>query len=135
MTAVYILREDADWVQFPAPRHNMDFKEYQKLSRRTAKYPNIGKNETDNFLYPVLGLLGESGEVAEKVKKLFRDDQGILSEERKENIKKELGDVLWYLSQIATDFNLDLDDIAKDNIEKLYSRLERDKIKGDGDNR
>lgn len=113
----------------------MDFQEYQKLSRRTAKYPNIGKKEEDNFLYPVLGLLGESGEVAEKVKKLFRDDAGVLSEERKEMIKKELGDVLWYLSQIATDFKLDLDEIARNNIEKLYSRLERDKIQGDGDNR
>lgn len=127
--------EDLIPVRIWAPRINMDFQEYQKLSRRTAKYPNIGKKEEDNFLYPVLGLLGESGEVAEKVKKLFRDDAGVLSEERKENIKKELGDVLWYLSQIATDFHLDLDDIAKDNIEKLYSRLERDKIQGDGDNR
>lgn len=104
----------------------MDFQEYQKLSRRTASYPNIGKKEEDNFLYPVLGLLGKSGEVVEKVKKLFRDDKGVLTQERKEMLKKELGDVLWYLVQIVTELGLDLDDIAKENIEKLYSRLERE---------
>jgi len=113
----------------------MEFKEYQKLSRRTASYPNIGKKEEDKFLYPVLGLLGESGEVAEKIKKLFRDEEGVLNQERKESVKKELGDVLWYLTQIATELNLDLEDIAKENIDKLYSRLERGKLKGEGDER
>lgn len=113
----------------------MDFNEYQKVSRRTAKYPNLGKKKEDNFLYPVLGLLGEAGEVAEKVKKMYRDDNGVLTPERKDLIKKELGDVLWYLAQIATELEMELDDVAKTNIEKLSSRLDRDKILGDGDER
>ena len=113
----------------------MDFNEYQKISRRTAKYPNLGKKKEDNFLYPVLGLLGEAGEVAEKVKKLFRDDNGNLTSERKELIKKELGDVLWYLAQIATDLDIELDDVVKTNLEKLASRQDRDVLLGDGDER
>ncbi|PIS40128.1 MAG: hypothetical protein COT32_01400 [Candidatus Nealsonbacteria bacterium CG08_land_8_20_14_0_20_36_22] len=113
----------------------MDFKEYQKLSKRTANYPNIGTKKEDAFLYPILGLAGESGEVVEKIKKIFRDDKGVLKEERKEMIKKELGDVLWYLAQVATELNLSLDDIAKSNIKKLSSRLIRGKISGNGDER
>lgn len=109
----------------------MDFKEYQKESRLTAKYPNIG----GNFVYPTLGLVGESGEVAEKVKKIFRDQSGIVTEEVKENIKKELGDVLWYLSQLATEFEMDLDEVASFNIKKLQGRVERGTINGNGDNR
>ncbi len=113
----------------------MDFNEYQKISRRTAEYPNIGSKKEDNFLYPLLGLLGETGEVAEKVKKLFRDDKGNLTAERKELIKKELGDVLWYLAQVSTDLGLELEDIAKSNLEKLNSRQKRDLLHGDGDER
>jgi NTP pyrophosphatase (non-canonical NTP hydrolase) len=109
----------------------MDFAEYQKKSRKTALYPEVGKN----FVYPTLGLSGEAGEVAEKIKKIIRDKNGIVDDEVREKIKKELGDVLWYVSQLATELNLQLDDIAESNIEKLYSRLERGKIKGDGDNR
>lgn len=109
----------------------MNFEEYQKLSRKTAIYPNKDKN----FIYPTLGLAGESGEVAEKVKKVIRDNNGIFNEERRGELKKELGDVLWYLSQIATELNLSLDEVALFNIEKLSSRQERDKISGSGDNR
>lgn len=109
----------------------MDFKTYQKETRRTAFYPKI----IAGFVYPTLGLVGEAGEVAEKIKKIFRDDDGILTDERKDLIKKELGDVLWYLSQIATEMELDLEDIAQSNLTKLLSRLERDKLTGDGDNR
>ncbi|MBU0614101.1 nucleoside triphosphate pyrophosphohydrolase family protein [Patescibacteria group bacterium] len=109
----------------------MNFQEYQTKSRKTAVYPNLG----NNYIYPVLGLCGESGEVAEKVKKLIRDDGGEISEERTEMIKKELGDVLWYVAQVATEFKLDLNDIAEENIKKLYSRLERNAIHGDGDER
>lgn len=109
----------------------MNFNEYQKLSRKTAKYPKVG----ENFVYPTLGLAGETGEVVEKVKKIFRDNDGKITEEKKKEISKELGDVLWYLSQIATEFDLKIEDIAKENIEKLYSRLERNKISGSGDNR
>ncbi len=113
----------------------MDFEEYQKLSRKTANYPNIGAKKEDAFLYPILGLAGASGEGLEKIKKIFRDDKGVLKEERKEMIKKELGDVLWYLAQVATELNLSLNDIAESNIKKLSSRLIRGKISGDGDER
>ena len=109
----------------------MNFEEYQKKSRVTAKYPNAGSN----FIYPTLGLAGESGEVAEKIKKVIRDKGGIVDEETKEMLKKELGDVLWYVSQIASELGLSLDDIAEHNIEKLYSRMERGKLGGSGDRR
>ncbi len=109
----------------------MEFNEYQKKSRKTAIYPQAGKN----FIYPTLGLAGESGEVAEKIKKVIRDKEGIIDEETRKAVEKELGDVLWYVTQIATELNLTMDEIAEHNIEKLYSRLERNKIKGNGDNR
>jgi len=109
----------------------MTFEEYQKLSRKTAIYPDKGKN----FIYPVLGLTGESGEVAEKIKKVLRDNDGIVDNLRKQEIKKELGDVLWYLSQIATELGLSLDSIASFNIKKLNSRQKRNKLSGSGDNR
>ncbi len=109
----------------------MDFETYQKQSRKTAMYPDEG----NNFVYPTLGLVGESGEVAEKIKKVLRDKNGLVDENTKMEIKKELGDVLWYLSQLATELNLSLDDIANDNLQKLFSRMERDKIHGEGDNR
>ncbi len=109
----------------------MDFIEYQKKSRKTAIYPGAGKN----YIYPTLGLAGEAGEVAEKIKKAIRDDGGKISDETKDAVKKELGDVLWYVSQIAAELDLLLDDIAKSNIEKLSSRMKRGKLKGSGDNR
>ncbi|HOX10903.1 MAG TPA: nucleoside triphosphate pyrophosphohydrolase family protein, partial [Candidatus Moranbacteria bacterium] len=101
----------------------MDFKEYQEKSRKTALYPNIG----NNFVYPTLGLAGEAGEVAEKIKKVIRDKEGIIDDATREEIKKELGDVLWYLSQIASELNLSFDEVAEFNIEKLASRMERGK--------
>ncbi|MCX6761189.1 MAG: nucleoside triphosphate pyrophosphohydrolase family protein [Candidatus Nealsonbacteria bacterium] len=109
----------------------MTFEEYQKLSRETAIYPNIGKN----FVYPTLGLAGESGEVAEKVKKILRDNNGVLDEEKKKELTKELGDVLWYLAQIASEIGVPLEEVVFSNIEKLRSRFDRNKIQGSGDNR
>lgn len=109
----------------------MTFEEYQKLSRRTAMYPDKDKN----FIYPTLGLCGETGEVVEIIKKAIRDNNGVVEENKKEELKKELGDVLWYISQIATELGLSLDEIASLNIEKLSSRLERGKLSGSGDNR
>jgi len=109
----------------------MTFEEYQKLSRKTALYPNAGSN----FVYPTLGLAGEAGEVAEKIKKVIRDKNSVVSEETKIEIAKELGDVLWYATQIATELGLSLDSIADSNIKKLYSRLDRGALGGDGDNR
>jgi len=109
----------------------MNFEEYQNLSKKTAIYPEIGKN----FVYPTLGLVGESGEVAEKIKKIFRDKDGIVDAEIRLMLKKELGDVLWYLSQLATELELSLDEVAVYNIEKLKSRHERGTLQGNGDNR
>lgn len=109
----------------------MTFEEYQKESRKTAVYPNVG----ENFVYPTLGLVGEAGEVAEKIKKILRDDGGIVSEEKRKEIAKELGDVLWYLAQISSELKLSLEEIAALNIEKLKSRAERGMLHGSGDNR
>ena len=109
----------------------MNFTDYQQKSRLTAKYPVIGHC----VIYPTLGLVNEAGEVAGKIKKVFRDKDGLISEETREALKAELGDVLWYLSQVATELNLSLDEIAEHNIAKLLDRQARGKIKGDGDNR
>ena len=109
----------------------MDFKTYQKDSRQTAKYVDAGAN----FIYPTLGLASEAGEVAGKVKKIMRDDNMIISEEKRAQIKDELGDVLWYVAQVATEFDLDLEEIAKNNLSKLLSRMERGVLGGSGDNR
>jgi NTP pyrophosphatase (non-canonical NTP hydrolase) len=109
----------------------MDLTEYQSRSRTTAVYPQAGAN----LLYPTLGLCGEAGEVAEKVKKMIRDDDGLLTEERRAALAKELGDVLWYLAQIATEADLELDAIAEANIEKLRSRRRRNVLQGSGDDR
>ena len=109
----------------------MNFNDYQTKSRKTAGYPAIGHP----VVYPTLGLVNEAGEVAGKLKKVFRDKDGQINEETKSALKAELGDVLWYLAQVATELDLTLDEIAAYNIEKLYSRLERGKIRGDGDNR
>ena len=109
----------------------MNFNEYQKEAKKTAIYPNQGKN----FIYPTLGLTGEAGEVAEKIKKALRNGQTELNNDQVQEIKKELGDVLWYIAQMSTELGLELDDVANTNIEKLTSRKERDVLHLDGDNR
>ncbi len=107
------------------------FSNYQRASRATAVYPDAGTN----LLYPTLGLCGEAGEVAEKVKKMLRDDGGILTDERRAALGAELGDVLWYVAQVATEAGLDLGTLAAGNLEKLRSRAERGALTGDGDER
>ena len=109
----------------------MELSEYQSRSRATAVYPDAG----DNLLYPTLGLCGEAGEVAEKIKKMVRDDAGVLTGERRAALAKELGDVLWYLAQLATEADLDLDVVAEANLEKLSSRRRRNVLQGSGDDR
>jgi NTP pyrophosphatase (non-canonical NTP hydrolase) len=109
----------------------MDFSDYQTKSRRTAAYPAIGHP----VIYPTLGLVNEAGEVAGKIKKIFRDKGGEISPETREALKAELGDVLWYLAQVSTELGLSLDEVAEYNIAKLRDRLERGAIRGDGDNR
>lgn len=109
----------------------MNFNEYQTKSRKTAGYPAIGHS----VIYPTLGLVNEAGEVAGKIKKVFRDKDGQISEETREALKAELGDVLWYLAQVATELDVSLNEIAEHNIAKLYDRLERGKIRGEGNTR
>jgi NTP pyrophosphatase (non-canonical NTP hydrolase) len=109
----------------------MRLSDYQALSRATAVYPEAG----DNLLYPTLGLCGEAGEVAEKVKKMLRDDGGVLSAERRDALAKELGDVLWYVAQLATEAGLELDAVAEANLQKVLSRQQRNVLQGSGDNR
>jgi len=109
----------------------MNFSEYQIEVEKTAIYPNVGKN----IIYPTLGLNGEAGEVADIVKKIDRDDDGILSTEKREKIIKELGDTLWYLSRVCSEINISMEEVAKRNIFKLNSRKERGVLKGSGDDR
>ena len=109
----------------------MNFAAYQTKSRKTAKYPPIGHA----VVYPILGLTNEAGEVAGKIKKIFRDKSGVITAADREALEGELGDVLWYLAQVCTELEISLDEVAEHNLEKLFSRLERGRIGGDGDNR
>jgi NTP pyrophosphatase (non-canonical NTP hydrolase) len=109
----------------------MNFNDYQTQSRKTAKYPAIGHG----VIYPTLGLTNEAGEVAGKIKKIFRDKEGVIGAAEREALKGELGDVLWYLAQVCTELDLSFEEVAAHNLEKLFSRLERGKIGGEGDNR
>ena len=105
--------------------------DYQKQSRRTAVYPNAGSD----IYYPTLGLASEAGEVAGKVKKVLRDNNGKMTDERRIELKAELGDVLWYVAQLATELGFDLDEVASENLDKLFSRQDRGVLQGSGDNR
>jgi NTP pyrophosphatase (non-canonical NTP hydrolase) len=109
----------------------MNFNDYQTRSRATAKYPAIGHT----VIYPTLGLVNEAGEVAGKIKKVFRDKNGEISAETRDALKAELGDVLWYLAQTCTELEISLDEVAESNLTKLLDRQARGKIQGDGDNR
>jgi NTP pyrophosphatase (non-canonical NTP hydrolase) len=109
----------------------MDFQAYQESSRETARYPEAGRNA----IYPTLGLCGEAGEVADKVKKVLRDREGRFDEIVRDDLRLELGDVLWYVAQLATELDLRLEDIATANLEKLASRAARNVIGGSGDRR
>lgn len=108
----------------------MKLNEYQQKAVSTAIY-----SDNHRLIYPALGLCGESGEVAEKVKKVLRDCDGDVSTEKRNEIAKEIGDVLWYIANLANDLDYDLEDIAQMNIDKLFSRKERGVIGGSGDNR
>jgi NTP pyrophosphatase (non-canonical NTP hydrolase) len=109
----------------------MTFDEYQEKARSTAIYPELG----NNLYYPTLGLCSEAGEIAGKVKKIMRDDGGKCSEEKRESIKKECGDVLWYVANICCELGITLDDVARCNVDKLASRQQRGKLSGSGDDR
>lgn len=107
------------------------FDEYQELIKQTAIYPNRGSN----LVYPVLGICGEAGEVAEKVKKLLRDGGGEITDEIRESIKKELGDVLWYVCAAAQELGVGMDEVVQSNRDKILGRRERGTLRGSGDDR
>ena len=108
----------------------MELSEYQQRARSTAQYPRQAA-----LAYPALGLAGEAGEVAEHIKKAIRDDGGVVSAERRTAVAKELGDVLWYVAQLATELELELEDVARTNLDKLASRQRRGVLSGSGDER
>ena len=107
-----------------------DFNAYQRVASTTAVYP-----EEHRILYPALGLAGEAGEVANKVKKLIRDGPDGRPDDWREQISSEIGDVLWYCAALATDLNMQLGMIAALNEKKLHDRMDRGKLNGSGDNR
>ena len=109
----------------------MDLNTYQTAALQTAIYPGRG----NNFVYPALGMVGESGEVADKLKKVIRDNDGVLTDPVREAVAKELGDTMWYLAVLAWEMDYDLNEIAQMNIDKLNSRKERGVLSGSGDNR
>jgi NTP pyrophosphatase (non-canonical NTP hydrolase) len=109
----------------------MDLNTYQQSARTTARYPGVGSNP----IYPTLGLSGEAGEVADKVKKVIRDRDGVFDAPVREELKLELGDVLWYVAQLASELGLSLDEVAEANLAKLASRATRGRLSGSGDHR
>lgn len=108
----------------------MTFKEYSQIIKETAIYPkNIG------LIYCTLGLCGEAGEVSEKVKKIYRDNNGEINEETRRLLLKELGDVLWYITSASNELGSSLEEVAKINFEKLVTRRQTNTLHGNGDDR
>ena len=106
------------------------FDDYQAAAVRTAVYP-----DSVRILYPALGLAGEAGEVANKVKKIYRDDGGQVTDHRRVQVAKELGGVLWYVAAVCSDLGLNMGDVARENAAILASRQQRGTLHGDGDER
>jgi NTP pyrophosphatase (non-canonical NTP hydrolase) len=114
----------------------MTFDEYQKLAITTDVFGGKPQPiDSHAFLSKLLGLVGEAGETAEKFKKIFRDKGGVLGQEDKKEIMKELGDVLWYVSVLCTYLDASLEDVADGNLDKVLGRKARGVSKGSGDNR
>ena len=120
----------------------MKFSEYQEEAGKTAQYPdmflfngNLNLDVNVGYLYPVLGLCGEAGEVAEKVKKIIRNKEGFCEQKDWDEVKKELGDVLWYVAEICRALGFKMEDVAQMNLDKLKDRQERGVINSEGDNR
>ncbi len=109
----------------------MNLDEYQKLALRTAR----PKDAKDELFHLLLALCGEAGEIAEKAKKIVRDKDSDFSQWDKEDIIKELGDVMWHVAVLADYFDISLEDVGQKNIAKLADRLERGVLHGSGDNR
>ena len=113
----------------------MKLDKYQKKAAEFDLFETTVDLKSPGFLEKVLGIAGEAGEVTDKVKKIIRDKGGYASEEDRMEIAKELGDVLWYVANVARYMGVSLSDIAEGNIEKLASRKKRNKLHGEGDNR
>lgn len=113
----------------------MKFNEYQAKAIKFDLYRNGMSIGNNGLLEKVLGLVGESGETADKFKKIIRDKGGQMTDEDRAEIIKELGDVLWYVSAIATYLDTSFDDVAQTNIKKLEDRAKRGRIHGEGDGR
>ena len=123
------LKQEAD--QFLKERYGMsDFNSYQRSASGTAIYP-----EKHRITYPALGMAGEAGEVANKVKKLIRDGPENRPDTWREDIASEIGDVLWYCASLASDLNLSLGMIAAQNLIKLDKRKDKGTLGGSGDTR
>lgn len=109
----------------------MTFDEYQEISKQTAVF----KPGELGLYYLGLGVAGEAGEVAEKIKKVLRNHNGQVTDEMREELKKEIGDVIWYLSQLSGELGYTFAEVAQANIDKLQDRKARGVLKGAGDNR
>lgn len=105
------------------------------IDARISRDLDRAETPFNRLVYPILGLVGEAGELANKLKKVARDDQGKMDLDKSEEIEKELGDVTWYVAAVATELRSKLSHIASDNITKLFSRKERGVLGGSGDNR
>lgn len=113
----------------PPYTSELSFGSYSEKAREHAIYPDRG----NNLYYPALGLCGEAGEVAEKIKKVYRDSKGEIDEETKLALMRELGDVMWYIDALCSELKISLEGVARMNLEKLSSRKERGKLTGSGD--
>ena len=114
----------------------MTFDEYQKIAITTDTFEEAEKSiVSPSFMSKLLGLVGETGEIAEKFKKIYRDNDGVMSDEQVLEIRKELGDVLWYINAMSCYLGFTLEDVAQDNLKKVLSRKQRGKTHGSGDNR
>ena len=111
----------------------LNLNQYQNDALETAIYP--GRGEFTGLMYLGLGLTGESGEITDHIKKGWRDDGGEILPGRRHELKLELGDCLWYIAILASELGYSLEDIAKANTEKLFSRKRRGTLGGSGDNR
>src|SRR5918996_3497574 len=112
-------------------RHGVNMNDYQQAALRTA----APKDKYNELFHLLLGLVGETGEIAEKAKKIVRDNDSDFSQWEVEDLKKELGDTLWYVAVIADYFDVPLEDVAQLNIAKLADRQKREAIRGSGDDR
>lgn len=117
----------------------MSFDDYQAFTRTTAVYPGHGDGTAEARVYCVMGLCGESGELSEKIKKVIRgggfEALAALDDEKRSEIKKELGDCVWYVARLADELGISLSEVVGTNVSKLSSRKDRNVLHGDGDNR